>query len=153
MGGNLSLLKWLVESEHCPIFTKSGADRSPLTTTSGMTVFSIAAKHGCIEMMRYLAKEKGCSVTEITDVDILQRGLHVALEVIRLFYSPIKVYINSTIMLSSYVATWTSPSVSAYEEKTKSKRRRDLAHCLWKSALPADQIQTAYESTSAVSSS
>eukprot|EP01036_Dinobryon_divergens_P023398 gene23399-31740_t len=80
MGGNLSLLKWLVESEHCPIFTKSGAEKAPLTTTSGMTVFAIAAKHGYLDMMRYLARERGCSVTEIKDVDYLQRGLHVALE-------------------------------------------------------------------------
>lgn len=82
MGGNLSLLKWLVESEHCPIFTKSGAEKAPLSTTSGMTVFAIAAKHGYLDMMRYLAREKGCSVTEINDVDYLQRGLHIALEVI-----------------------------------------------------------------------
>ena len=84
MGGNLSLLKWLIESEHCPIFSKSGADKSPLTTSSGMTVFAIAAKKGFIDVMRYLAREKGCAVTEISDVDILQRGLHVALEVTHL---------------------------------------------------------------------
>lgn len=78
MGGNLNLLKWLIEVERCALQSKVNG---PLSTTSGLTALAIAAKYGHLELMKYLTRERGCSVTEIKEVDILQRGLHVALQV------------------------------------------------------------------------
>jgi hypothetical protein len=78
-GGNLDLLRWLVEIRRCNV--KMSGD-SPLETSDGMSVLAIAAYYGHVDIMRYLVDHQGCKVTEIKDLGVLFRGLHAALEVI-----------------------------------------------------------------------
>lgn len=52
-----------------------------LTTAAGHTLLAVAARKGDTTMMRYLLHNLNSSVLELTDVSVLQRGLHAALEV------------------------------------------------------------------------
>ena len=77
-GGNLTLLRWLLEDRFCTIYDST---QEPLKTTAGLTAFSIAAKFGHRDIMRYLVHYHGSSVMEIVDMNILLKGLHSSLEV------------------------------------------------------------------------
>ena len=83
--GNVDLLKWLIEKQHC--LTKDVRTGEHLTTAAGHTLLAVAARKGDTTMMRYLLHNLGSSVLELTDVAVLQRGLHAALEVKSLFFS------------------------------------------------------------------
>jgi len=76
--GNVKVLEWLVEEKFCS--WKDAATGKPLVNASGLTVLAIASRRGDREMMRYAAQQMHCSVADITDIAVLQRGLHAALE-------------------------------------------------------------------------
>lgn len=76
-GGNLDILRWLLEDRMCPI--KSPGE-GPLMTTEGMSVFAIAAYYGHVSIMRYVVHRHGAAVTEISEASVLHRALHAALE-------------------------------------------------------------------------
>lgn len=78
-GGNLDILRWLLEDRMCPI--KSRGVGSPLMTTEGMSVFAIAAYYGHVPIMRYVVHRHGAAVTEASEITVLHRALHAALEV------------------------------------------------------------------------
>lgn len=82
-GGNLNLLRWLVEDKKCALFDRASAS-SPvqrcLRTASGLSVLAVAAQQGHLHIMRYLVHEKHCPLGEVIDAAVLQRGLHAALE-------------------------------------------------------------------------
>lgn len=79
VGGNLDLLRWMLETKKCSIIDR--ATNKPLMTASGLTVLAVAAYKGHVDMMHYLIHTKKCSVSEITDLNILQRALHSTLHV------------------------------------------------------------------------
>lgn len=83
--GNIDLLKWLIEKQYC--LTKDVRTGEHLTTAAGHTLLAVAARKGDTTMMRYLLHNLGSSVLELTDVAVLQRGLHAALEVKTFFVS------------------------------------------------------------------
>ena len=87
MGGNLALLKWLVEERRCPLETicRSGDDqqqvRSPLRSSTQHTVLAIAAMRAHSDMIRYLVLEKKCRIDEITELSMCQRAMCAILQV------------------------------------------------------------------------
>ena len=78
-GGNITLVKWLIDEKKCAIFDRQL--KKPIQTAGGLTPLAVAAMKGHLEIMHYLVHEKKSVVTEITDLSILQRALHVALYV------------------------------------------------------------------------
>lgn len=77
-GGNIHLVRWLVEERKCSLRGLGGV---PLATSEGLSALALAAYYGHADIMRYLVQSQSCAVTEITDMAILHRGLHAALEV------------------------------------------------------------------------
>lgn len=82
-GGNLKLVRWLLETK-CATVSKllPNGQSAPLLTTKGISCLGIAAYYGHADIMRYLVQKRGCSLMEINDTDVLRRGLHAALEVL-----------------------------------------------------------------------
>jgi hypothetical protein len=88
-GGDLEVLKWLLEELLCPLYEDSSVtiatgevvDAQPLVTSTGLTCFGIAAKQGNVEMMEYLASQHGAKVTEVSDIRVLWTALHAALDI------------------------------------------------------------------------
>lgn len=76
-GGNLALLKWLVENRFCSLF--DGITCGALRTARNESVLGIAARYGHSEMMVYLTHMHGCRVSEITSLEVALTGLHSAL--------------------------------------------------------------------------
>lgn len=76
-------MKWLVEELYCPARDVLTGDA--LLNAAGHSALMIAARRGDLAMMRYVVHTLGGNVTEIDEVSVLQRALHVALEV-RPFY-------------------------------------------------------------------
>jgi len=96
--GSIELMRWLLETLHVKIrrndtsclVTRLANNSTfvrpkkhldePYKNALGLTVLSIAAKYAHVPLMRYLVRHQRCNVTEIEDVSILLRGLHVSLE-------------------------------------------------------------------------
>lgn len=73
--GHLELLRWLVETHHCPLVV----DGEPLRDAEGRCVFTIAATLGCVDIMQFLTVSCGCSVDDITEPAALRKGLRAML--------------------------------------------------------------------------
>ena len=77
-GGNLELLKWLVDVHFCPIrIFRAGNKRNPgktiedpILTSKGRSVVSIAMEDNKIEILRYLVVEKKMSIYETKDINL-----------------------------------------------------------------------------------
>ena len=74
-GGNLNLLRWLLELQYCALYNGS----KPITTSAGLSVLGVAAFWGHAEMMVYLTQFHNCRVDEIENANVALRGLHAAL--------------------------------------------------------------------------
>ena len=75
-GGNLNLLRWLLELQYCALYSGS----RPLTTSAGLSVLGVAAFWGHAEMMVYLTQFHNCRVDEFENCpSVALRGLHAAL--------------------------------------------------------------------------
>jgi FYVE zinc finger len=76
LGGNIELLKFLVDELCCPIKTfhiASNARNSksvvtPIVTSKGRSLLGIAMNHEKLDIVRYLVTEKGVSLTSEKDV-------------------------------------------------------------------------------------
>ena len=79
-GGNIHLVKWLLEVRKCSL---RNVDGDVIRTSEGLTPLAIAAYFGHHELMVYFVRRHGCAVTEIKDFTVLLRGLHSALGVSR----------------------------------------------------------------------
>jgi hypothetical protein len=86
-GGNLSILRWLVDDHFCPIKyctntkksrSAEGAE-SAITTSRGRSVLSIAIECQKVEIMRYLVVDCGVSVNDCKDLKAALRALEAAL--------------------------------------------------------------------------
>merc|ERR1712032_948781 len=73
-GGNLKILKWLVDVHYCPIRmirtgnkNKTNID-DQITTSKGRTVLEIAMSGQRSDIVRYLVNEKNISIYGIKDV-------------------------------------------------------------------------------------
>jgi FYVE zinc finger/Zinc finger, C3HC4 type (RING finger) len=87
-GGNIQILRWLIDDHFCPIKvhitskkisnTTAMAD-SPIRTSKGRTVLSIAIESLKVEMMRYLVVELGISIYECKDLRPTLSALEAAL--------------------------------------------------------------------------
>lgn len=77
--GNVQVLKWLTEEHFCGVTDVVTGE--PLLNGLGQTVLAVAARKGDVAMMRYAVHTLRCSVSDVTDLGVLQRGLHAALEV------------------------------------------------------------------------
>eukprot|EP00978_Attheya_sp_CCMP212_P010258 scaffold24714_cov49-Attheya_sp.AAC.1 len=89
-GGNLDLIRWLVDEHYCPIklirtSNKVGRKRGndiPILTSKGRSVLNIAMTYPKVSLLRYLVREKGVSVHEIKDLKTalgaLEAVLHAA---------------------------------------------------------------------------
>ena len=87
-GGNIQILRWLIDDHFCPIKvhmaskTNTGiasmAD-SPIRTSKGRTVLSIAVESLKVDMMRYLVVELGISIYECKDLRPALSALEAAL--------------------------------------------------------------------------
>jgi hypothetical protein len=74
--GNVALMRWLLETQHCLL--RDPTTQKALMTVTAQTALTVAARKGDCDMMRHLL-HSGCSVSEVTDVNILQRALHAAM--------------------------------------------------------------------------
>lgn len=86
-GGNLDVIRWLVEDHFCPIKlirtgfgrkSKRGTD-SLILTSKGRSVLSIALERLKVDVLRYLVVDCGVSVHESTDLKSALRALEAAL--------------------------------------------------------------------------
>ncbi|CAN0144434.1 unnamed protein product, partial [Ectocarpus fasciculatus] len=76
-GGNLMLVRWLIETKQAAVARiLPNGNRTPLVTTKGISCLGIAAYYGHSDILKYLVQKRGCSLMEITDADVLRRGLH-----------------------------------------------------------------------------
>jgi hypothetical protein len=75
----VQVLKWLTEEHFCGVTDVVTGE--PLLNGLGQTVLAVAARKGDVAMMRYAVHTLRCSVSDVTDLGVLQRGLHAALEV------------------------------------------------------------------------
>jgi len=86
-GGNLDLLRWLVDVHFCPIsLVRTGNKKpekentnTPIVTSKGRSVLNIAMSKQNVEMMRYLVSEKSVSVYEIKDLSTSLKALEAVL--------------------------------------------------------------------------
>lgn len=86
-GGNLDLVRWLIDGHFCPIKlirtgagkkTKRGID-ALILTSKGRSVLTIALERLKVDVMRYLVVECGVSIYESTDLKASLRALEAAL--------------------------------------------------------------------------
>jgi hypothetical protein len=85
-GGNLTMVRWLIEQRFCPIKKvasgngkqKRGID-IPLLTSKGRSVLQIAMENLHIDIVRYLVVERNVSVYEMKDLSLTLRILESAL--------------------------------------------------------------------------
>lgn len=77
----MNLIRWLIDEKKCSLIDR--ASGSPLVTGNGLTVLAVAAMKGHLDAILYLVHEKKLPVTDISDVNILQRALHLVLSVRR----------------------------------------------------------------------
>jgi len=92
MGGNLEVLKWLVDLRCCPIYTyeyrqnnlynkkynKKSSDNTgptPILTSKGRSVLDIALKGPKVDLLRYLIAEKNMSVMNVDNVELALMAL------------------------------------------------------------------------------
>lgn len=75
-GGNLPLLRWLVDVHFCPIKLIRTGNRNrdrgsdiPIRTSKGRSVLSISMASKNVDILRYLAIEKSVSVFEIKELN------------------------------------------------------------------------------------
>jgi hypothetical protein len=101
-GGNLHLVRWLIEEHFCPITvhntkaTKRGGgghfpdhgNDSSILTSKGRSVLSIAMENLKVDMMRYLVVERSVSVYECKDVKSALAALEAALSTVSCPLSP-----------------------------------------------------------------
>eukprot|EP01041_Mallomonas_annulata_P008854 gene8854-18344_t len=78
-GGNVDLLAWLIGPMMCCV--RDSVTGRAITNSMGQSVLAVAASRGHIDIMRLLIKDYGMQVTDITSVQDLWCGLHVALDV------------------------------------------------------------------------
>ena len=86
-GGNIEIVRWLVDGHHCPIKkvqagtkkARRGAPESLITTSRNRHVLSIAIQRLQVDMIRYLVVDCGVSIHESTDLECSLRALEAAL--------------------------------------------------------------------------
>eukprot|EP00523_Entomoneis_sp_CCMP467_P017547 CAMPEP_0168810340 /NCGR_PEP_ID=MMETSP0726-20121227/3551_1 /TAXON_ID=265536 /ORGANISM="Amphiprora sp., Strain CCMP467" /LENGTH=772 /DNA_ID=CAMNT_0008862353 /DNA_START=58 /DNA_END=2373 /DNA_ORIENTATION=+ len=86
-GGNIDILRWLVEDHFCPITTiasagkkpRRGAQESLISTSNDRNVLSIAIERLKIEMMQYLVVDRGVSIFESAQLEPSLRALEATL--------------------------------------------------------------------------
>jgi hypothetical protein len=88
-GGNLNLVRWLVDVHFCPIFmtqltnhndTKDdGMNKQPLLTSKGRSALYQAMSTQQIDILRYLVCEKGMSLFEVKDLRTVLLNLELVL--------------------------------------------------------------------------
>ncbi len=66
-GGNLRLLRWLIEDRHCPIFLDNSKTVA-LGDKLRHSVLSKAARQGHLDMVYYLMKVQKCNISEVTEL-------------------------------------------------------------------------------------
>ena len=87
-GGNLNILRWLIDEHFCPIKThrakgKKGPHMDAMIVTSkGRSVLGIASDSMKIDIMRYLVVECGVSIYENKDLKSALAALEAALSVL-----------------------------------------------------------------------
>lgn len=72
LGGSLEALRWLVEEQLCPIFQPQTQTRTPILTSKGRSVLTLAVQKQNVDIVRYLVVEKGMSLNDCKGV---QTGL------------------------------------------------------------------------------
>lgn len=98
--GSVDMMKWLLETLEVKLrysdadfkriankkfygesfeWDRNDRNEIPYRNGLGLTVFALAAKYAHQDLMRYLILKHNCKVTEIDDISILHRGMHVAL--------------------------------------------------------------------------
>lgn len=77
MGGNLLLLRWLVETHACPITAhRSTSRKNSILTSSGRSMMDLAMTgRPKLDILQYLAAEKNMSVLETKDPKLAQTTL------------------------------------------------------------------------------
>ena len=85
-GGNIDILRWLIEENFCPIkktmATKNkntGRTDHPITTSKGRTILSIAMNALNVDIIRYLVVEFNVPVFETKDLKVSLRALEAVL--------------------------------------------------------------------------
>jgi hypothetical protein len=116
--GNVRVLQWLIDDMHCCIKDVNTGDN--LVNASGHTVLAVAARRGDKETMRYAVHTLRCSTADVTDVAVLQRGLHAALEVStrRLEYG-----VTSSNLISCFVAIFIGTRSAAVADPAQARPR------------------------------
>jgi hypothetical protein len=84
-GGNLNLLRWLIDDHFCPIqihstkWNKRGSEEVPVVTSCGRSVLDIALENSRLDILRYLVVERGVRIFESKDLRSALHCLEIAL--------------------------------------------------------------------------
>ena len=86
-GGNIDILRWLVDIRFCPIGTipsgmkkpRRGTRESLIMTSAGRNVLSIAIESLKVDIMHYLVVDRGVSIYESTELEPSLRALEATL--------------------------------------------------------------------------
>jgi len=86
-GGNIDILRWLVDDHFCPITTvpsgakkpRRGAPENLISTSNGRNVLSIAVERLKVDMMQYLVVDRGVSIYESKNLESSLRALEATL--------------------------------------------------------------------------
>jgi hypothetical protein len=107
----MNLVKWLIDEKKCALLDRH--NNKSLTTQNGLTPVAVAAMKGHLEIMSYLVHEKKCPVTDINDIGILQRALHVALKV-SIVSCVVSVSLSLSLLFHLFLGFW---SITSAESK------------------------------------
>ena len=83
-GGNLDILRWLLDEHFCPIklvkkSNSKGRSDAAIVTSKGRSVLNIAMSGLKVDIIRYLVVEKGVPVYETKDLQLSLRALEAVL--------------------------------------------------------------------------
>lgn len=85
LGGELSLLRWLIDSHHCPVYhrdkyTKADSKQSrigqeAILSSRGKSVLSLAFETQYLDIQRYLIVEKKMNIYHYTNLRVALNNL------------------------------------------------------------------------------
>jgi Zinc finger, C3HC4 type (RING finger) len=111
-GGNMMILRWLIEERYCPVKVNMAAKRGtpaqkyPLRTSRGRSVLTIALESIRVDMLRYLVIDIGNSIYECKDLHPTLAALEATLAALPRTFDPEQTPAELPLDVPSGIARW-----------------------------------------------